>query len=299
MKQMKRAIGLVLSVPLVASLLNTQPAYADHAAVVRVTLTSVWATPSPDPMGITYDPRTRRLLISDSEVDEIPSLWKGRDLFVVKRKGNLVSSRTFKKFTMEPEDLALDNRHRALYVTDDDLDRVFRDKPGKDGLFGTRDDVVVTVLRTHRFGSFDPEGLTWLPQKKMLIISDSTSQRIYKIRQGRDRRFGTRDDVIRSFGIRRYGFTTAEDVVVTPFTHHLMIVSSRQHFILETTMKGALVRKIDLTAVGIKAASGITFAPGTDGSRRRLYITDSGVDNNVNPAENDGRVFELKIVKGP
>lgn len=299
MKQMKRAIGLVLSVPLVASLLNTQPAHADHAAVVRVTLTSVWATPSPDPMGITYDPRTRRLLISDSEVDEIPSLWKGRDLFVVKRKGNLVSSRTFKKFTMEPEDLALDNRHRALYVTDDDLDRVFRDKPGKDGLFGTRDDVVVTVLRTHRFGSFDPEGLTWLPQKKMLIISDSTSHRIYKIRQGRDRRFGTRDDLIRSFGIHRYGFTTAEDVVVTPFTHHLMIVSSRQHFILETTMKGALVRKIDLTAVGIKAASGITFAPGTDGSRRRLYITDSGVDNNVNPAENDGRVFELKIVKGP
>ena len=91
MKQMKRAIGLVLSVPLVASLLNAQPAHADHAAVVRVTLTSVWATPSPDPMGITYDPRTRRLLISDSEVDEIPSLWKGRGLFVVKRKGNLVS----------------------------------------------------------------------------------------------------------------------------------------------------------------------------------------------------------------
>ena len=197
---------------------------------------------------------------------------------------------------MEPEDLALNSRARVLYVTDDDLDRVFKDKPGKDGLFGTRDDVAVTLLRTHRFGSFDPEGLTWFPRKKMLIVSDSTTRQIYKIQQGRDRRFGTRDDVIRSFGIQRYGFTTAEDVVVTRFTHHLLIVSSRQHFILETTIKGALVRKIDLTGIGIKAASGITFAPGTGTSQSRLYVTDSGVDNNVNPAENDGRVFQLKIV---
>jgi sugar lactone lactonase YvrE len=229
-------------------------------------------------------------------VDEMPGLWKGRNLFVVKGKGNLASSRTLKKFTVEPEDLAMDNRHRSLYVTDDDLDRVFKDKAGKDGLFGTRDDVAVTVLHTRRFGSFDPEGLTWLPQKKMLIVSDSTTRRIYKIRQGKDRKFGTRDDVIRSFGVHRYGFTTAEDVVATRFTHHLLIVSSRQRFILETTMKGALVRKIDLTSVGVKAASGITFAPGTDGSKSRLYLTDSGVDNNVNPGENDGRLFELKIV---
>jgi hypothetical protein len=296
MNHLKRAVRLGLCVPVVASLLNAPPAHAAHAVVVRVTLTSVWSTPSPDPMGITYDPRSRRLLISDSEVDEMPALWKGSNLFIAQRKGNLFARRTFKKFTVEPEDLALNNRARVLYVTDDDLDRVFKDKPGKDGLFGTRDDVAVTILRTHRFGSFDPEGLTWYPLKKMLIVSDSTSRRIYKIRQGKDRRFGTRDDIIRSFGIHRYGFTTAEDVVMTRFTHHLLIVSSRQRFILETTMKGALIRKIDLTGIGIKAASGITFAPGTDGSRSRLYITDSGVDNNVNPAENDGRVFELKIV---
>lgn len=296
MDHLKRFVRVGLCVPVVASLLNAPPALAAHAVVVRVTLTSVWSTPSPDPMGITYDPRSRRLLISDSEVDEMPTLWKGSNLFIAQRKGNLFARRTFKKFTVEPEDLALNNRARVLYVTDDDLDRVFKDKPGKDGLFGTRDDVAVTILRTHRFGSFDPEGLTWYPLKKMLIVSDSTSRRIYKIRQGKDRRFGTRDDIIRSFGIHRYGFTTAEDVVMTRFTHHLLIVSSRQRFILETTMNGALIRKIDLTGIGIKAASGITFAPGTDGSRSRLYITDSGVDNNVNPAENDGRVFELKIV---
>jgi hypothetical protein len=39
----------------------------------------------------------------------------------------------------------------------------------------------------------------------------------------------------------------------------------------------------------------ITFAPGTDGSPSRLHITDRGVDNNVNPAENDGKLVESKI----
>jgi len=252
-------------------------------------------------MGITYDARTKRLLISDSEVDEMPALWKGRNLFVVKRKGNLVSSRTLKKFTVEPEDLAMDSRHRALYITDDDLDRVFKDKAGKDGAFGTRDDVVVTVLHTRRFGSLDPEGLAWRGGRKpMLVVTDSgdtgptSLPRVYKILRGKDKRFGTRDDVIKSFGVHKYGFTNAEDVAIKG--KRLFIVSSRQHFILETTIKGALVRKIDLTSVGLKAASGITFAPGTDGGKGRIYITDSGVDNNVNPGENDGRLFELKIV---
>ena len=111
----KRLVPLALCLPVAAAMLSAPPAHAAHGAIVRVTLTSVWATPSPDPMGITYDPRTQRLLISDSEVDEMPGLWKGRNLFVVKRKGNLASSRTLKKFTVEPEDLAMDNRHRSLW----------------------------------------------------------------------------------------------------------------------------------------------------------------------------------------
>src|SRR6476646_2234223 len=94
MNYRKRVVGFVLCVPLVASLLNAPPAHAaQHAVVVRMALTSVWSTPSPDPMGLTYDPRTRRLLISDSEVDEIPALWKGKNFFVARRKGALVAAR--------------------------------------------------------------------------------------------------------------------------------------------------------------------------------------------------------------
>src|SRR5207247_8594685 len=80
MKHMKRLGRLVLCVPLVGLLLNPPPAQAaQHAVKVRVARTSVWSTPSPDPMGITYDPRTHRLLISDSEVDEMPALWSDQN----------------------------------------------------------------------------------------------------------------------------------------------------------------------------------------------------------------------------
>jgi hypothetical protein len=109
----------------------------------------------------------------------MPALWKGKNLFVAKRGGRLVATGTFKKFTHEPEDLAWDNKHQVLFVTDDDLDRVFRVGRGKDKKLGTRDDVVKTVLLTHRFGSFDPEGLAWFGGRKpMLIVSDSTNRRV-------------------------------------------------------------------------------------------------------------------------
>jgi hypothetical protein len=294
---MKRLIYVCFCVPLVSAL-GVSPVRAATGKVVRVKLTSAWSTPSPDPMGITYDSRTHRLLVCDSEVDEMPSLWKGSNLFVVRRKGNLVAARTLKKFSVEPADVTL-TRGRSLYIADDDRDRIFRDTAGKDGLFGTRDDVATAFLRTRRFGSFDPEGLAWVPRARMLIVTDGAdaaqNARVYTIRQGKDHRFGTSDDVVRHFGIHRYGYTDADGVAVTRFSHHLLIVSDRQSFILETTMGGRLVRKIDISATGIKAASGITFAPGTDGSPSRLYITDRGVDNNVNPHENDGKLFELEI----
>jgi hypothetical protein len=103
--------------------------------------------------------------------------------------------------------------------------------------------------------------------------------------------------VITSFGTHRYGFTNAEDAAIKG--KRLFIVSSRQHYILETDLSGRLVQKIDISSAGIKAASGIVFAPGTDGGKGRIYITDSGVDNGVNPSENDGRLFELKLVAVP
>ena len=59
---------------------STAQAAALSAVLVRTVDTGAWATPSPDPAGITYDAANNRLVLSDSEVDEM-SLYQGRNVF--------------------------------------------------------------------------------------------------------------------------------------------------------------------------------------------------------------------------
>ena len=275
---------------------------ATEGLLVRQSSTANWSTPSSDPTGITYLGGSRRFLISDSEIDEV-GLWRKRNLFVVSRKGGLLARRRLTKATFEPEALAWYGPTKSLYVADDDLDAVFRFKPGRDGQIGTADDKVAKLFNTPRFGSNQPEGLAWHPKAKMIILVDATDGIVNKIRRGRDRRFGTKDDTVRRFGTFKFGFTDPEGVIWDKVTGHLFIVSSRQKFIIETTIAGKLVRKINMPWCGAGCNfSDLVFAPGTDGSPRRLYLTDRGRDPSVfpDPADyNDGKLYQVRFVTVP
>jgi DNA-binding beta-propeller fold protein YncE len=301
---MRRSALFLFVAALTAPIVLAQPAMAaTEAQLVRAaSQTSTWSTPSPDPTGLTYNPKKHLLMISDSEVDE-DGLWHGRNLFIAGRKGGLVSTRRVTKASIEPEGIAWDAKTRSLLVADDDLDAVFRFKPGRDGKIGTRDDRVAKLLNTRRFGSYDPEGLDWRGKKNMIILSDATDNKIYKIRRGRDLRWGTRDDRVTKFGTTKFGFNDPEGVKFDPATRHLFMVDSGKKFILETTMAGKIIRKIGtpFCAAGCHL-SDLVFAPGTDGSRRRLYLTDRGRDNDLypDPADyNDGKLYQVKFVTVP
>jgi sugar lactone lactonase YvrE len=299
-----RRMALALFVAALTTLIAlSQPAFAaTEAHVVRWSRTSTWSVPSTDPTGITYDAKKRIFLISDSEVDE-NGLWRHRNLFIAGRKGGLLRAGRLTRATVEPEGVAWDARSRSLYAADDDKDAVFRFRAGRDGRIGTLDDKVAKILNTRRFGSDDPEGLDWHPKAKMLILSDATDGLIYKVRRGRDLRFGTRDDRITRFGTFKFGFNDPEGVKYDKVTRHLFIVDSGKKFILETTVAGKLIRKIGTPFCGAGChISDLVFAPGTDGSRRRLYLTDRGKDNDVypNPADyNDGKLYQVRFVTVP
>jgi sugar lactone lactonase YvrE len=300
---MRRSAPVLFLCALTAPIALAQPAIAaTEVAVVRMSTTSTWSTPSPDPTGITYNAKKRLFMISDSEVDE-GGLWRKRNLFIAGKKGGLLKTRRVTKATIEPEGIAWDGRTKSLYVSDDDLDAVFRFKPGGDGQIGTADDKVKKVLNTRRFGSYDPEGLEWKAKGKMLILSDATDGKIYRVRRGRDLRFGTRDDRIQRFGTIRYGFNDPEGVKYDKATRHLFIVDSGKKFILETTMGGKLVKKIAMPfCMAGCHISDLVFAPGTDGSPRRLYLTDRGRDgdNFPDPADyNDGKLYQVRFVTVP
>jgi uncharacterized protein YjiK len=256
--------------------------------------------PIPDPTGIAYNARARTFFISDAEVDETPSLWKKRNLFIVGRGGVLKAARRLKG-TIEPEGIAWWGAKRFLFVADDDQDRILRYGRGRDGAIGTADDKVVKLINTRRWGSMDPEGLTFVPKGAVLIWVDASNQLVYKLRRGRDVKFGTADDRIARFGTKRFGFTEAESVAINTATNHLFIVNSNVNFIVETTFKGAIVRKIFMPSGVCPPAcnlSGLTFAPGV-GSPRRLYLVDKGVDGDFNPDPsqvNDGQLYQIRFV---
>jgi len=58
--------------------------------------------------------------------------------------------------------------------------------------------------------------------------------------------------------------------------------------------------EIDLTAFHVNHASGVAIVPPADpSSPTTVYVTDRGVDNAVNPAENDGRIFVFALSDAP
>jgi hypothetical protein len=91
-------------------------------------------------------------------------------------------------------------------------------------------------------------------------------------------------------------------VAVNPATNHLFIVNSNVNEIVETTFNGVFVKRILIPSSVCPPAcnlSGLTFAPGTDGSPRRLYLTDKGVDGDINPDPsqvNDGELYQIRVV---
>jgi uncharacterized protein YjiK len=116
------------------------------------------------------------------------------------------------------------------------------------------------LVNTLRYGSGDAEGVTWHSRRgklDMLIWTDATTTKIYELKRGRDHRFGTRDDVMkRQFAASNFTdprgrrLTDPNGVYFDRKTGHLFTVSSKQHFVLETTLAGAFVRRSTCPSAG-------------------------------------------------
>jgi DNA-binding beta-propeller fold protein YncE len=292
---MKRVVATLATAAAAVLTIAPHSAGAVGSTVVHATLTSKWTPPSPDPSGLTYRKSAHHLVISDPEVDET-ALWRRKNVFEATLRGGLAQTGRTTPYARDPEDVAWDNNGEALYVADDDSDKIYRVNPGGDGRFGSRDDSVSTALSCHTFGVHDPEGLAYRVKDRSLFVADDTTQRIYHIVRGADGNFGTADDKVTSFDATAVGMRSPEDVEFSPGSKHLLIVSSKDQEVAETTVNGTLVRTIDISSGNLVAPNGITVAPGSDArSQTHLYIVDRGTDNNSNPGENDGVLAEFRV----
>lgn len=272
------------------------------AALVQTINTFEFSPPSPDPAGIVYLPGTDTLLISDSEVNEM-KIFTGDNLFETTLSGSLINTWTTLSFSDEPTGIDVNPANGHLFISDDrGVNRIYEWDPGSDGQFETADDVI-TSFRTSGFGSFDPEGVAFDTQRGHLFVADGVNDRIYDISPGANGIFDgvepIGDDQVTSFDVAALGLTDPEGIAFHPDTGHLFVIGEPVNALFEITTDGNLIQQIDISAAQPHHPAGLAVAPSSvDPNVSSIYIVDRGTDNNYDPNENDGRMYEFSLASG-
>ncbi|WP_146592254.1 Calx-beta domain-containing protein [Puniceibacterium confluentis] len=232
-----------------------------------------------DPSALAYNPFTNTLFMADSEVDEAP-FFQAQNLFSVQLDGGLTSSVAL-PFTTEPTGLAYDASGGVLYITDDDLYRVF----AVDGANPTQ---ILWSFDTISLGGNDPEDIAVDTNTGNLFIVNGIDRTIIEVDS-------TGQTLIDSFVLapeiidpEALAFDSTENVfyVGGGFSANIWKLDRSGDVIdVITVLEDA--RSTDLNRrVNVKD---IELAPASDGSgHTHLYVADYGWSH-----EADGRLIEL------
>jgi len=308
------AIKQTLYLPLVVGLSGTvlensdqthlTPAIAAEAAaatpltVIRQVDLGALSPAIPDPSGVVFIPALNRLLISDSEVDEMPTRFAGANLFEITMTGAATRTATTLTYSNEPSGVGFNPANGHLFIADDASDKIFEVVPGNDGLVGTGDDLV-TSFSTALFNATDPEDVTYDTTTGVLFIVDSASAEVYRVSPGANGRFdgvaaGGGDDQVTNFDVQGLYIYNPEGIAYDQASNHLFLVANNRTRLYEITTDGALVQLYDTTAANIIKNGGVAIAPSSaNPAVNNIYLVDSGNDNDVDPNANDGRLIEL------
>lgn len=263
-------------------------------------LTSQWSPPSPDPTDIVYISHLGTLLVADSEVDEM-SIFTGKNLYQMNLNGSLAGTLTTIKFSDEPAGVAYNPANHHLFFADDTGTKsVYELNPGNDGLYNTSDDIV-TSFKTSAFGSTDPESVAYDTKRGVLYVADGSTQTIYTVAPGQNGKFDGiastgGDDIVTSFSARALGTPSDETIAYDP-VHDLLYVITSKNSVAMVTPTGQLLGTLDISAAHAHKPAGMALAPSSDDPSHSmsLYITDRGTDNDSNPTENDGMIYEFHL----
>ncbi|NLD75411.1 MAG: DNRLRE domain-containing protein, partial [Acidimicrobiales bacterium] len=151
----------------------------------------------------------------------------------------------------------------------------------------------------------DPEGLAYDPASGVLYIADGVNREIYRVHPGPNGVFDgippAGDDQVTQFDTLAFGLDDPEGLAYDPVSGHLFGVGRVRGVLYEMTTSGSLVRTIDISAADARSQAGLELAPcSQDVARSCLYMVDRGVDNDSDPNENDGKLYELDLgLSGP
>jgi hypothetical protein len=275
------------------------------ASLVRTFDTSdaAWTPSAPDPSGIDYWPPTAGLLIADSEVDEMPAYFTGKNVFLATRSGSLTGTCSTLSFTDEPAGVAVNPNNNHIFFSSDESNLVTEVRLGPDGAYCTPDDVAATRNVSSLYGISDPEDVAY--GNNTLFIAGGEAAEVYVIPLGADGMLNGGDDgPMTHFDTAAWGFSDVEGIGYNAEAGTLFITSfyPNEDYLGEATPTGTLLRAYDLSFMGalFNIRSDVAYAPSSQNPAvRSIYIASRGQDNNIDPNENDGRIWEIDIRQSP
>jgi hypothetical protein len=304
-----RRRGQLIASPLVVAtillvslaLIPAAPAAAANTIVLVNTIdTSMWNPSSPDPSGITYWPARNRLVVVDGEVEEM-SIFKGANLFVSTLAGSLDDIGSTLAFSKEPVGIDIEvapNGH--FFISDDGAKKIHEIDLGSDQRL-TKDDVIRSFSTT-AFGNSDPEGLALgqLGGQPRLFTVDGAGQEVYITAPGNDGIYGTGDANETTTHFDVSAIIKDPEGLDQSDSGTLFVADRSRQQIVEISTSGALLNAYDLRPFNVLNPGDVTLAPGSQNSSvKNLYVAARGVDNNVNPNENDGKIYEFSLSDSP
>ncbi|MFZ2403728.1 MAG: putative Ig domain-containing protein [Methylobacter sp.] len=264
--------------------------------------TSGWGSfTSPDPSGIAYLKDRGTLLDCDGEVDEMPALFLGDNLFEISLTGALIDTHTTTNlsrtgFSNEPVGCGYDAIKHELFISDDDQRRVFHIKPGNDGNLFTGDDTrtFFNAPDVCNVADIDAEGLSY--GGGALFIIDGVGAEVWRV-TSTDGTYDGPGESCTHFDTEALGVLDPEGAEYDEGNpNHLFVVGKPKTSVSYFTTAGTLTGTLDISASGANKPAGLAIAPrSTNSTAKSLYIVDRGVDNDSNPSENDGKIYEFSI----
>ena len=234
-------------------------------SLVQTIATSAYSPPSPDPAGIAYMPAQDRLLISDSEVNEMP-LFQGFNLFTATRTGSGVGSGNVNAYSQEPSDLGIDTANGRLFIADDDKDRVFIVSVGARRRLRDRRRHQDQLPHRRPSGATIPKGSPMTRRRGTCSSATASGSRSTTINPVNGV-FGDANDIVTHFDVAQYGAGDCEGLGINPALGRLLCVDpSTPDNIYELGKGGALFRVLSMAAIPTSRAvvADVTMAPSSN-----------------------------------
>jgi hypothetical protein len=224
-------------------------------------------------------------------------IYEGKNVFEMTPQKDLTGTCTTLPSSVEPTGVAVNPEDGHIFISDDHIDRIFEVDLGTDGAYCTGDDAV-TWIENDAFDIVDSEGVAF--GQGNLFVADGLAKEIYRIDPGPNGLFDGLDDISTHFDTASMGLLDPEGIGYHPVRNSLFIVSRHDDILVETSLNGAVLNVYDISSLNAQSPAGVGCGPGSDDPAvTNVYIAARGVDNNGNPNENDGKVYEVSVDDSP